>query len=316
MTFTGFLKDGLSASLRGGPLYWTWLLFLFLLMGVGLWNYSHQLHQGLVVTGLSDQVSWGFYIANFAFFVGIAAAAVLLVIPAYLFHRNDVKAVVLIGEGLAVAAVIVAMVFVLVDLGRIDRTLHMIPLISRFNWPQSMLAWDVVVLNGYLLLNLAIPMYILYQHYQGKEPVLSRYFIFVVIAIFWAISIHTVTAFVFSANVAPVLAHLAAGSALHRFRIHGRTRADDYRAAADPDIHRLPDTPKRHQHARPDHGDRDANQHLFRRRRAVHRFLPSDRTRRVHPLPVPGLEWLRCTAVVDMDRDGVQHRGTAAAHDP
>jgi Ni/Fe-hydrogenase subunit HybB-like protein len=202
MTFIGFLKDGLAASLRGSPLYWAWLLLLLFLMGVGLWNYGHQLDQGLVVTGLSDQVSWGFYIANFAFFVGIAAAAVLLVIPAYIFHRDDVKAVVLIGEGLAVAAVVVAMAFVLVDLGRIDRILHMIPLIGRFNWPQSMLAWDVIVLNGYLLLNLAIPMYILYHHYQGKEPPLSKYFVFVVIAMFWAISIHTVTAFLFSANVA------------------------------------------------------------------------------------------------------------------
>lgn len=201
MNFTHFIKDGLLATLRGGPLYWAWLLILILLMAVGLWNYGHQWSQGLVITGMSDQVSWGFYIANFAFFVGIAAAAVLLVVPAYLFHRNDVKSVVLIGEGLAVAAVIIAMAFVLVDLGRLDRIWHMIPLIGRFHWPQSMLAWDVIVLNGYLLLNLAIPMYILYHHYQGKEPKLSKYFVFVVIAMFWAISIHTVTAFLFSANV-------------------------------------------------------------------------------------------------------------------
>jgi hypothetical protein len=76
---------------------------------------------------MSDQVSWGFYISNFAFLVGIAAAAVLLVIPAYIFHRDDIKSVVLIGEGLAVAAVISAMSFVIVDIGRPDRLLHMIP---------------------------------------------------------------------------------------------------------------------------------------------------------------------------------------------
>jgi molybdopterin-containing oxidoreductase family membrane subunit len=207
--FGAFLKDGLGAALRGGPGYYAWLALLGVLMLVGLWNYGHQLSQGLVVTGLSDQVSWGFYIANFAFFVGIAAAAVLLVIPAYVFHRSDVKAVVLIGEGMAVAAVMVAMAFVLVDLGRLDRVWHLLPLIGRFHWPQSLLAWDVLVLNGYLLLNLAIPMYILWHHYQGKEPVLKKYFVFVVIAMFWAISIHTVTAFLFSANVARPFWHTA-----------------------------------------------------------------------------------------------------------
>jgi Ni/Fe-hydrogenase subunit HybB-like protein len=83
--------------------------------------YALQLRDGLIVTGMSDQVSWGFYISNFAFLVGIAAAAVLLVIPAYIFHRKEFKSVVLIGEGLAVAAVLGAMLFVIVDLGRPDR---------------------------------------------------------------------------------------------------------------------------------------------------------------------------------------------------
>lgn len=200
--FIAFLKDGMGTALRGSPRYFAWMTLLALLMLVGLWNYGHQWSEGLVVTGMSDQVSWGFYIANFAFFVGIAAAAVLLVIPAYVFHRSDVKSVVLIGEGMAVAAVVVAMAFVLVDIGRLDRVWHLVPLIGRFHWPQSMLAWDVLVLNGYLLLNLAIPMYILWHHYNGREPVLRRYFVFVLIAMVWAISIHTVTAFLFSANVA------------------------------------------------------------------------------------------------------------------
>ncbi len=199
--FFRFLIDGLRPSLRGGPLYWSWMLFLMVLMGITAWNYTDQWNQGLVITGLSDQVSWGFYIANFAFFVGIAAAAVLLVVPAYIFHRQDVKSVVLIGEGLAVAAVLVAMGFVSVDIGRLDRAWHVIPYIGRFNFPNSMLAWDIVVLNGYLLLNLAIPMYILFKHYQGKEPDIRRYFFFVVLAMFWAISIHTVTAFLFSSNI-------------------------------------------------------------------------------------------------------------------
>jgi len=145
-------------------------------------------------------VSWGFYISNFAFLVGIAAAAVLLVIPAYLHDRKDIKSVVLLGEGLAVAAVFGAMTFVLVDLGRPDRIWHVLPVLGRFNFPVSVLAWDVVVLTGYLLLNIGIPMYVLYCHYRGREPNARAYFPWIVLATFWAISIHTVTAFLFSAS--------------------------------------------------------------------------------------------------------------------
>ena len=65
-----------------------------------------------------------------------------------------------------------------------------------------MLAWDVVVLNGYLALNLVLPIYVLYSRYQGREPNLRLYFPLIVLAIFWAISIHTVTAFLFAANPA------------------------------------------------------------------------------------------------------------------
>jgi molybdopterin-containing oxidoreductase family membrane subunit len=197
-----FIRDGVWSMFRGGRNYWLWLGLLSVLIVAGALAYGVQLRDGLIVTGMSDQVSWGFYIANFAFLVGIAAAAVLLVIPAYIFHRKDIKSVVLIGEGLAVAAVLSAMLFVVVDLGRPDRALHMLPIIGSLNFPQSMLAWDVLVLNGYLALNLAIPFYVHYCHYRGREPNPRAYFPFVVLAIFWAISIHTVTAFLFSANTA------------------------------------------------------------------------------------------------------------------
>ena len=209
MSILHFLRDGVGAMLRGSRLYWAWLGGLALVFAIGLLAYAGQLRDGLVVTGMSDQVSWGFYIANFAFLVGIAAAAVLLVIPAYIFHRADVKQVVLIGEGLAVAAVLCAMLFVLADLGSPERAWHLIPFIGRFNWPASMLAWDVLVLNGYLALNLALPFYVHYRHWQGREPNLRAYFPLVVVAMFWAVSIHTVTAFLFSANAGRPFWHTA-----------------------------------------------------------------------------------------------------------
>jgi len=204
-----FISAGLREMARGGPVYWRWLGGLAVVAGIGAITYGLQLRDGLVVTGMSDQVSWGFYISNFAFLVGIAAAAVLLVIPAYIFHRAELKAVVLLGEGLAVAAVLCAMAFVTVDLGHPERVWHMFPIVGRFNWPMSLLAWDVLVLSGYLALNLGLPFYVLYRHYQGREPTLKRYFPVVVVAMFWAISIHTVTAFLFSSNAGRPFWHTA-----------------------------------------------------------------------------------------------------------
>jgi Ni/Fe-hydrogenase subunit HybB-like protein len=209
MVMIRFIRTGIREMFRGPREYWMLLTALSLVILFGVWRYSEQLTTGLVVTGMSDQVSWGFYISNFAFLVGIAAAAVLLAIPAYIFDRKDMKDVVLVGETMAVAAVIMAILFVVADLGRPDRLWHMIPGIGRFNWPTSLLAWDVLVLSVYFLLNVAIPFYILYSLYQGKKPNLRLYFPLVILTMFWAISIHTVTAFLFSANPARPFWHTA-----------------------------------------------------------------------------------------------------------
>lgn len=199
-TLPRFVFSSIGYLFRGPPLYWLWVLLLLTLIGLGGWFYYLQLRDGLVVTNMTNQVSWGFYISNFTFLVGVAAAAVMLVVPAYIFHRRDIKDVVLMGDTMAIAAVTMAILFVVVDLGRPDRFWHLIPGIGRFNFPESMLAWDVIVLNGYLLLNFGISFYIVYNHYRGQDPNESRYFPWVLLAIFWAISIHTVTAFLYSAN--------------------------------------------------------------------------------------------------------------------
>jgi len=209
MRFIAFVSDSIREMLRGSIGYWSWIAALSALTVFGTAYYVIQVQSGLIVTGMSDQVSWGFYIANFAFLVGIAAAAVLLVIPAYIFHRQDIKPVVVIGEAMAVATVVMAVMFVLVDLGRPDRMLHLLPVIGKFNFPMSMLAWDVVVLVGYLVLNFAIPCYLLFRHYQDREPVTKYYFPLLVVTMFWAISIHTVTAYLFSSNPARPLWHTA-----------------------------------------------------------------------------------------------------------
>jgi molybdopterin-containing oxidoreductase family membrane subunit len=206
-TLAMFFYDGIRELFKGGRLYWAWVVALVAMVIFGADKYLEQLTNGLIVTGMSDQVSWGAYIANFTYLVGVAAAAVMLVIPAYIFDRHDVKHVVLIGEGIAVAAVTMTMLFVFVDLGRPDRFWHLIPYLGRFNFPSSMLAWDVVVLSGYLFLNLTIPFYILFTRYRGGEPDPKIYLPGVWLSIAWAISIHTVTAFLFSSNVGRIFWH-------------------------------------------------------------------------------------------------------------
>jgi Ni/Fe-hydrogenase subunit HybB-like protein len=177
--------------------YYAWMGLLTALTLLGLNAYCKQLVSGLIVTGMSDEVSWGVYIANFTFLVGVAAAAVMMVIPVYIYDNEELHDLVIFGELLAVAAIIMCLAFVTVDLGRPDRFWHLIPGIGEFNFPASMLSWDVVVLNGYLLLNVHICGYLLYCRYRDRKPSKWFYIPFVFIAIFWAVSIHTVTAFLY-----------------------------------------------------------------------------------------------------------------------
>ncbi len=177
--------------------YYTWMGVLSVFCLLGLNAYARQFAYGLVVTGMSDEVSWGVYIANFTFLVGVAAAAVMMVIPVYIYKNEELHDLVIFGELLAVAAIFMCLAFVTVDLGRPDRFWHLIPGIGQLNFPASMLSWDVIVLNGYLLLNVHICGYLLYCRYSGRAPAKWFYIPFVFVAIVWAISIHTVTAFLY-----------------------------------------------------------------------------------------------------------------------
>src|ERR1051326_4336242 len=192
-----FLWRCAQIALEGDWRYHLWIGSLFVVCLLGLNAYAKQLVHGLVVTGMSDEVSWGVYIANFTFLVGVAAAAVMMVIPVYIYNNEELHDLVIFGELLAVAAILMCLAFVTVDLGRPDRFWHLIPGIGQFNFPASMLSWDVIVLNGYLLLNVHICGYLIYCRYSGRKPAKWFYIPFVFVAIFWAISIHTVTAFLY-----------------------------------------------------------------------------------------------------------------------
>lgn len=182
----------------GSLQYYVWMATLLGIIVLGFLFYWQQHTHGMITTNMTDQVSWGAYIANFTYLVGVAAAAVLLVVPSYIYHRHDVHQVVLLGEILAFSAVSMCLMFITVDLGRPDRFYHIMPWVGRMNFPISMLAWDVVVINGYFFLNLYVPVYLLYKLYKRESPKWYMYLPFVMLSIFWAVSIHTVTAFLYS----------------------------------------------------------------------------------------------------------------------
>ena len=192
-----FLREAWRLAFVGSRRYFAWMTFLTVVVLMGVYGYSRQLAYGLQVTGMSDQVSWGAYIANFTYLVGIAAAAVMLVIPVYLYKDEDLHDVVIFGELLAVAVLVMCLLFVTVDLGRPDRFWHMIPGLGKFNWPGSMLSWDVIVLNGYLLINAHVAGYVIFERWAGRTPNKKIYIPFVFLSVVWAISIHTVTAFLY-----------------------------------------------------------------------------------------------------------------------
>ncbi|MEK6689058.1 MAG: sulfate reduction electron transfer complex DsrMKJOP subunit DsrP [Gemmatimonadota bacterium] len=195
MHLGSFLKYALRAATTGGRRYHVWMGVLTVIMLVGGYCYAIQLREGLGVTGMNDHVSWGLYISNFTFLVGLAAAAMMLVLPAYVFEDVDFGRAVLLAEGVAVSALVMCLMFVVVDLGNPFASWHLTPGIGYLNWPRSLLAWDVIVLNGYLALNLAIPFYILYSHYRGRSPEKRKYLPWMYLAVMWAVSIHLVTAF-------------------------------------------------------------------------------------------------------------------------
>ncbi len=171
------------------------MLTALFLVGANAW--ANQVVGGMISTNMTDHVSWGLYIANFTFMVGLAAGGVMMVIPAYLYHDRKMHDVVIIGELLAIAAIAMCLMFVVADLGRPDRFWHLMPIIGKFNFPISMLTWDVIVLNGYLILNLHICGYLLYMRFLDRKPNPVWYVPFVMLSIVWAISIHTVTAFLY-----------------------------------------------------------------------------------------------------------------------
>ena len=193
-----FVTGSTRLMFQGGRAYHAWMTVLTFLVLSGILAYGRQLREGLIVTNMRDQVSWAFYIGNFTFLVGVAAAAVLLVIPAYIYNWKPIREIAIFGELLAISAIVMCLLFVTVDIGRPDRAWHLLPFMGNLNLPGSLLGWDVVVLNAYLVLNVVIVGHFLYSAYH-RQPYKTRFVVpLLLLSIPAAVSIHTVTAFIYA----------------------------------------------------------------------------------------------------------------------
>jgi len=182
----------LELAIRGSKRYYGLLAALAALIGLGFLTYLLQLDRGLGITGMSRDVSWGFYIANFTFLVGVAAGGVMVVLPYYLHDYKAFGRITILGEFLAIASIIMCVTFILVDLGQPMRIIN----VFLYASPNSVLFWDTIVLNGYLFLNLIIGWNVLENERNGT-PYQKWLKPFIYLSIPWAVSIHTVTAYLF-----------------------------------------------------------------------------------------------------------------------
>jgi Ni/Fe-hydrogenase subunit HybB-like protein len=183
----------LDKALKGSPTYWGWVVVLLGLIGAGFGFYLYQFSEGLKITGMSRDVSWGFYIGQLTYFVGVAASGVMVVLPCYLHDYKAFGRITVLGEFLAVASIVMCGLFVMVDLGNLPRMLNII----LYPNPSSILFWDMIVLNVYMLLNLVIGWNVLSAEKKGV-PYAGWVKVLIYISIPWAFSIHTVTAFLYA----------------------------------------------------------------------------------------------------------------------
>jgi len=183
----------LEKAFEGGKSYWAWLVFLGALAAVGIYYYVQQFQYGLGLTGMNRDVSWGLYIGQFTFLVGVAASAVMLVIPYYLHDFKKFTKIVILGEFLAISAVTMCILFIFADMGQPMRIMNVV-LHPTLN---SVMFWDSVVLSGYLAINILVGWVTLSSDRKGVPPPKWIKF-FIYLSIPWAVSIHTVTAFLYA----------------------------------------------------------------------------------------------------------------------
>ena len=191
MAFTYYCLKEMAS---GGRNYYAWLVFLAVPIAIGVAGYLEQSIHGHIVSSMRDPVPWGLFIGTYAFLVGVAAAAMALAVPGYVYNWKPIKDIVVLGEIIAISAVIMAILFIIADLGRPERFWHLLPFLGRPNIRYSMIALNVLILNGYLVLNVVLVFYFLYCSYANRPYNRKFFMALMLFSIPAAISIHTTTA--------------------------------------------------------------------------------------------------------------------------
>ena len=180
-------------ALTGNKKYWAWITLLLVLIGIGSGCYLYQLNEGLGITGMGRDISWGLYIAQFTFLVGVAASAVMVVLPYYLHNYKAFGKITVLGEFLAVAAVSMCLMFVIIDMGGPARLFYVL----LYPTPNSIMFWDMIVLQAYLFVNIVVAWTVLGAERKSvPPPAWVKPLIYLSIPL--AVSIHTVTAFLYA----------------------------------------------------------------------------------------------------------------------
>jgi molybdopterin-containing oxidoreductase family membrane subunit len=183
----------LEKAFYGSKRYWMLLLVFGGLAAVGGLAYLKQYFYGLGITGMGRDISWGVYIAQFTFLVGVAASAVMVVLPYYLHDYKKFGKIVVLGEFLAISAVAMCILFIMADMGKPERVLNVL----RYPTLNSVMFWDMLVLSGYLGLNILCG-WVALESERKDVPPPKWIKPFIYLSIPWAVSIHTVTAFLYA----------------------------------------------------------------------------------------------------------------------
>ncbi len=226
--FQDLVADLNSPLNRTGSSFKIWIGFLFLLIGIAGFMYVRQLQQGLGTTDMRDIASWGLYIADFVFLIAVSLVGSLITAILKLSNVKWATPLTRISEIIAVAALIAALLIIVVDMGRPDRLWH----IFVHGRLQSPIVWDILVVNTYLVISILllyiplIPDLALLRKTMGHKPKWQQK-LYKILSLGWqgteeqfrimnlsltalmviiipvALSIHTVTSWLFASTLRP-----------------------------------------------------------------------------------------------------------------
>ena len=153
------ITDKISSIVENNPPKGWLIAFLFAFLGFLVLNGSilYLIWEGVGIWGLNSPVGWGFAIVNFVFWVGIGHAGTLISAVLFLFRQKWRTAINRFAEAMTIFAVICALLFPGVHVGRVWVAYFMFPIPNQMGmWPnfRSPLLWDIFAVGTYFIVSL------------------------------------------------------------------------------------------------------------------------------------------------------------------